>query len=98
MREAISQFDAGDAQSAGGLLEEYLSTGQCKEGNIGTPARVRERSNGSFDLGLALFKLAEQYGRRFADDDGESELPPDPGFADLPPLRPWWGAQPRWQR
>ena len=80
VREAISQFDGGDAQSAGNLLEEYLSTGQCKEGNIGTPPRVRERSNGSFDLGLALFKLAEQYGRRFGDEEIDAGIPEDPAL------------------
>jgi hypothetical protein len=80
VREAITQFDAGDAQSAGSLLEEYLSTGQCKEGNIGTPPRVRERSNGSFDLGLALFKLAEQYGRRFGDEEIDAGIPEDPAL------------------
>lgn len=80
VREAITQFDAGDAQSAGSLLEEYLSTGQCKEGNIGTPPRVRERSNGSFDLGLALFKLAEQYGRRFGEEEIDAGIPEDPAL------------------
>ncbi|GAC1552204.1 MAG: hypothetical protein NVS3B10_14440 [Polyangiales bacterium] len=80
VREAISELDAGDAQSAGGLLEEYLSTGQCKEGSIGTPARVRERSNGSFDLGLALFKLAEQYGRRFGEEEIDAGIPEDPAL------------------
>ena len=35
--------------------------------------------------------MPDQYGRRFADDDGEMKLPKDPGYADLPPLRPWWG-------
>ena len=76
VREAISHLDAGDAQSAGSLLEQYLATGQCKEGSIGTPPRVRERSNGGFDLGLALFQLAERYGKRF----GEEEI--DSGVAD----------------
>lgn len=80
VREAISQFDGGDAQTAGNLLEEYLSTGQCKEGNIGTPPRVRTRSNGSFDLGLALFKLAEQYGRRFGDEEIDAGIPEDPAL------------------
>jgi len=37
--------------------------------------------------------LPDQYGRRFADDDGEARLPKDPGYADLPPLCPWWGPQ-----
>jgi hypothetical protein len=35
--------------------------------------------------------IPDQYGRRWDDDDGESDPPPDPGWRDLPPLRPWWG-------
>jgi hypothetical protein len=69
VREAIGILDGGDANVAGDLLEDYLATGACKEGSIGTPPRVRERSNGSFDLGLALFQLAERYGRRFGDEE-----------------------------
>jgi tetratricopeptide (TPR) repeat protein len=80
VREAVSYLDAGDAQAAGSLLEEYLSTGQCKEGNIGTPPRLRTRSNGSFDLGLALFKLAEKYGRRFGDEEIDAGIPEDPAL------------------
>lgn len=74
VREAIGHIDAGDAATAGGILEEYLATGQCKEGNIGTPTRVRERANGSFDLGLALFKLGERYGHRFGDEENDAGL------------------------
>ena len=36
--------------------------------------------------------IPDQYGRMWADDDGESPTPPDPGLSDLPPLRPDWGA------
>lgn len=42
--------------------------------------------------------IPDQYGRRFDGDDGESPPPRDPGLADLPPLRPWWGPQERWDR
>jgi hypothetical protein len=37
--------------------------------------------------------IPDQYGRRFADDDGEQPVPPqpDPPLSDLPPLVPWWG-------
>jgi tetratricopeptide (TPR) repeat protein len=80
VREAISHLDAGDAMSAGDLLEDYLATGQCKEGSIGTPPRVRERSNGSFDLGLALFQLAEKYGQRFGEEEIDSGIPADPNL------------------
>ena len=78
VKQAISHLDAGDAQSASALLEEYLSTGTCKEGNIGTPPRVRERSSGSFDLGLAMFQLAEKYGRRFGEEEFDAGQPEDP--------------------
>jgi hypothetical protein len=77
VREAISHLDGGDAQSAGSVLEEYLATGQCKEGSIGTPPRVRERANGGFDLGLALFQLAERYGKRFGDEEIDSGVADD---------------------
>ncbi|QBI18889.1 hypothetical protein ER308_04565 [Egibacter rhizosphaerae] len=36
-------------------------------------------------------ELPDQYGRRWSADDGESDPPPNPGLADLPPLRPLWG-------
>ena len=67
--QAISAYDAGDAGSAVSLLEGYLATGKCENGEIGTPDPVRERPNASFDLGLGLFKLAEQFGRRFGDEE-----------------------------
>jgi tetratricopeptide (TPR) repeat protein len=76
VNEALTEYDAGEAGSAAELLEDYLATGGCAEGNIGTPPRVRERANGSFDLSLALFKIAEQYGHRFGDEEN------DAGFLD----------------
>jgi Ca-activated chloride channel family protein len=66
--EAMQALDAGDAGSAVSLLEEYLSTGKCDNGNIGTPASLREKPNASFDLGLGLFELAERFGRRFDEE------------------------------
>jgi hypothetical protein len=38
--------------------------------------------------------IPDQYGRRWADDDGEHDEPANPGLSDLPPLQPWWGSQP----
>jgi len=67
--QAISAYDAGDAGSAVSLLESYLATGKCENGEIGTPDPVRERPNASFDLGLGLFKLAERFGRRFGEEE-----------------------------
>ncbi|CAN5497857.1 hypothetical protein BH09MYX1_BH09MYX1_57040 [soil metagenome] len=69
--------DAGDASTAADLLQTYLSTGTCTEGNIGTPPQVRQKSNGSFDLGLALFRLGESYGNRFGDEEIDSGTTPE---------------------
>jgi hypothetical protein len=69
VREAITDLDAGDASSATSRLEEYLSTGGCSEGSIGTPETLKRRPDGTFDLGLALFGVAENYGHRFGDED-----------------------------
>jgi Ca-activated chloride channel family protein len=69
VNEAIVALDAGDASAAVGLLEQYLSTGKCEGGQLGTPERVRTLYNASFDLGLGLFEIAEQFGARFGDED-----------------------------
>jgi tetratricopeptide (TPR) repeat protein len=66
---ALEDLDAGDASSAATRLEEYLSTGQCKEGVIGTPEFLRLRPSGAFDLGLALFRIGERFGRRFGEEE-----------------------------
>jgi hypothetical protein len=44
---------------------------------------------------MAIFgwgNIPDQYGRRWDADDGDTLEPPDPGYADLPPLRRHWGA------
>jgi hypothetical protein len=66
-------LDAGDAGAATELLERYLMTGKCDSGNIGTPDLVRERPNATFDLGLGLFKLGEQFGDRFGEEERNVE-------------------------
>lgn len=76
--EAISALDAGDAGAAAEILSHYLSTGKCEKGSIGVPPKVRDLPNASFDLGIALFKLAEQYGRRFGEE------PPTPNEEPTP--------------
>ncbi len=70
VNQAIRALDGGDATVATSTLEDYLSTGPCAEGNIGTPEPLKRRPNGGFDLGLSLFKIGETFGRRF----GEEEL------------------------
>jgi len=63
--KALESLDGGDAEKAAALLQTYLSTGECKGGELGTPDSVRNLPNASFDLGLVLFRLAERFGGRF---------------------------------
>jgi Ca-activated chloride channel homolog len=67
--QALGGHDAGVAQK---LLGDYLGTGPCSEGRIGTPPLVGERPQASFDMGLALFQIAERFGARF----GQETAPP----------------------
>ncbi|XYH95233.1 hypothetical protein ACMHYB_46715 [Sorangium sp. So ce1128] len=66
--QAIRDLDAGNLESAEQALESYLGTGACSDAGIGLPDSVRQKPNGSFDLGLTLFHLAERYGHRFGDE------------------------------
>ncbi len=75
-KEAIIALDAGDAMFATQHLEDYLVTGPCKGGAIGISEAIRTKSNGTFDLGLALFALGETYGERFGEEEMDSGLPP----------------------
>jgi len=77
VKQAIGALDAGDAGSASALLEEYLSTGKCADGKIGAPDSVRKLSNGSFDLGLALFRIGEAFGRRFGEEEIDAGETPE---------------------
>ncbi len=76
--QAIRDLDAGEAGSAAAILEGYLGTGQCSGGSIGVPDRAVERHNATFDLGLALFRVAEQYGARFGQEDSSPDGGPTP--------------------
>jgi hypothetical protein len=67
--EAITELDGGDAGGAASKLEEYLSTGPCKDGSIGTPETLKRSADGTFDLGLALFRVSEHFGRRFGEEE-----------------------------
>lgn len=67
--QAIEALDAGEAEKAVDLLEEYLQTGKCEGGAIGAPSSVNDKPNAGFDLGLGLFKLGEQFGKRFGEDE-----------------------------
>lgn len=69
VKEAIVDLDAGDAGSAAAKLEDYLATGACSEGSIGAPDTLKKRADGTFDLGLALFRIGESFGRRFGEEE-----------------------------
>lgn len=76
--EAIVALDAGDASAAFSLLSDYLGTGTCAQGSIGTPDSIKQRSNAGFDLGLALFAIGESFGRRFGDEEeGPEQVSPE---------------------
>jgi hypothetical protein len=77
VREAITALDGGDATTATALLESYLTTGACSEGNIGAPASLNERPHGAFDLGLSLFRVGEAFGRRFGDEETSEQGKPE---------------------
>lgn len=74
VNQAIRALDGGDATVASSTLEDYLSTGPCAAGNIGTPEPLKRRPNGGFDLGLSLFKMGETFGRRFGEEDLDAGL------------------------
>jgi hypothetical protein len=74
VREAVGELDGGDASTAASRLEEYLSTGPCKDGIIGTPDVLKRRADGTFDLGLSLFRIGEQYGHRFGDEEDDAGM------------------------
>ncbi len=83
VNEAIAHLDAGNFESAEQVLTSYLGTGPCGDAGIGLPDSVRQKPNGSFDLGLTLFHLAERYGKRFGEEEPPSEDPADQAQADL---------------
>lgn len=63
----VALVDAGDAGASASILQNYLSTGKCEEGSIGTPESVTRLHFATFDLGLALFRVAESFGMRFGE-------------------------------
>lgn len=69
----IEALEARDAGAAALHFTNYLGTGPCKDGAIGAPPTLAERPQASFDLGLALFQIAERFGGRFGEDQGREE-------------------------
>lgn len=77
VNKAISALDAGDASIAAQTLEDYLNTGACNNGSLGIPDLVKKKPDGTFDLGLSLFKIGESFGQRFGDEEEPDAGPPD---------------------
>lgn len=76
--EAIANIDSHDAGDAHRILSNYLNTGKCQAGEIGTPQTLRERPHAAYDLALALFDLAERFGGRMGEPPAD---PNDPNTA-----------------
>ncbi|MBK8251417.1 MAG: hypothetical protein IPK82_01955 [Polyangiaceae bacterium] len=77
--EAIRLIESGQFQSAEEILGRYLGTGVCADGGITLPDTVRDKYNGSFDMGLVIFHIAEKYGRPFGEEEeGQTAQESDP--------------------
>ncbi len=79
VERALAQLDAGDLRSAEQVLGEYLGTGVCQGSKIGIPDTVKQKPEGTFDLGLIHIYLGERYGRKFGDEEkGDPARPDEP--------------------
>jgi Ca-activated chloride channel family protein len=76
--DALAALDAGDAGASAEILQTYLSTGKCEGGNIGTPDVLGRKYFATFDLGLALFRVAESFGQRFGEASAPKDGQPNP--------------------
>lgn len=79
--EALNYIDSGAFESAEETLARYLGTGMCADGGIALPDSARDKFNGTFDLGLVLFHLAEKYGRPFGEEETGEPGVEDPNAA-----------------
>src|SRR5690606_32625042 len=57
--EAIEALREERPDEALTLLTQYLETGACEAGVIGTPERLARLPDAAFDLGLALFEVSD---------------------------------------
>ena len=80
--KAIVDIDAGRADAASGRLGSYLSASACDGGALFVPGAA-DAAAATFDLGLALFGIAESFGKPF----GTYAPPIDGGSADEEPSR-----------
>jgi len=71
--DALHELDAGRVLPAETRLERYLKTGPCTaDAGIALSTEVRQKPDGTFDLGLTLFSIGEQYGLRFGDEEKDA--------------------------
>ncbi len=78
---ALEMIEDGEYENAQEVLTRFLDVKgdkTCKAGKIGLPDNMRSKSDGTFDLGLVLFHLAEKYGERFGDERSCSSAPTAP--------------------
>ncbi len=68
VNRALDMVEDGQFENAEEVLTEYLDIEGCKEAKINLPKNLAQRSDGTFDLGLVLFHLAEKFGERFGDE------------------------------
>ena len=81
VERALTQLKAKEHEPARETLSSYLGTGPCTdEGTLALSEKVRLRPDGSFDLGLALFHLAEGYGAAFGEEDVPSTNGEEPAL------------------
>lgn len=65
---AIEMVEDGQYENAEEILSQYLNTDVCEGPKIGIPKDLKKKADGTFDLGLVIFYLAEKYGERFGDE------------------------------
>jgi hypothetical protein len=83
---AIAELDAGAHDAATGRLSRYLAATECDGGTLVAPG-ARDAESAAFDLGLSLFALAEQFGKRFGEPDLTRDGGPTPEEEHLYELR-----------
>jgi hypothetical protein len=79
---ALGELDGGKIDAAKGRLDSYLSATACDGGTVVVPGAA-DAAPATFDLGLALFSIAESFGQPFG-----TYVPPRPADAGDAPTDP----------
>lgn len=83
---AIVEIDAGQAEPAAERLRRYVGASTCDAGALFAPGAADATAAG-FDLGLALFGIAEAFGRRFGEQAPGRDGGPDEAAKQIAALR-----------